>query len=363
MPVKSIYKVSIDHVSILDENGKFDNKLGKDLIPMNDVVAMYEHMSVCRAFDMIAFKLQRSGRMGTYPQNWGQEATSTGAAYVMQDKDWLTTSYRENAGLFWRGLPMEYILWHWMGDERGNKIPDHLRILPISIPIGTQPLHAVGLAWAGKYRKEGSVGVTFFGDGGSSEGDVHEAINFATTLEIPVVFCCQNNGWAISTPLERNVKGQTVAQRGLAYGAHCIQCDGNDIFAVVKVMRDAVELARSKNEVTFVEMITYRLGDHTTADDARKYRDPELLAQWTNRDPLRRLRIYLENNQVWDEEKQNDLDARAKTTVSEVVQRAEGIKAPEITDIFNYTFADQPAALQAQRDNLRTSSMGLGLDT
>lgn len=357
MPAKTVFEAKIESVSILDEHGKFDAKLGKDVIPLDDAVALYEHMSVCREYDMVAFKLQRSGRMGTYPQNWGQEATSTGAAYCMQQPDWFVTCYRENAGLFWRGLPMEYILWHWMGDERGNKIPDNVNATPLAIPIGTQMLHAAGLAWAEKYKKSGAISVTFFGDGATSEGDFHEAINFATTLELPVVFCCQNNGWAISTPRKKNAGGQTIAQRGLAYGAHCIQCDGNDIFAVVKVMKDAIERARTKNEVTFVEFMTYRMGDHTTADDARRYRDQAEVEKWAKRDPLIRLRKYLEANKKWDDKKQEALEARAKKTVQEVVARAEGIEDPAKSDIFDYTFASLPEMLAAQRDSMRTNSL------
>ena len=146
-------------------------------IPDDDLVAMYRHMRMCRQFDEIAFKLQRSGRMGTYPENRGQECPSLGAAYALTDKDWLVPCYRENAGLFWRGLPMEYVLLHWMGDERGNEIPEDVRVTPLAIPIGTQMLHAAGLAWSHKYRGEDSVACTFFGDGATSEGDFHEAMD------------------------------------------------------------------------------------------------------------------------------------------------------------------------------------------
>jgi len=357
MPIKSAYTTTIEHVSILDENGNFDAKLGKDLIPDADLVRLYEHMTLCREFDLIGFKLQRSGRMGTFPQNWGQEATSTGAAYCMQPKDWLVTCYRENAGMFWRGLPMECILWHWMGDERGNRIPEPLRITPIAIPIGTQMLHAVGLAWAGKLRQEGNISVTFFGDGATSEGDFHEAMNFATVLQVPTVFFCQNNGWAISTPTRSNVGAQTIAQRGLAYGAHCVQCDGNDLFAVVKVMKDATARAREKNQVTFIEGLTYRMGDHTTADDARRYRDAGELDAWTKRDPLARIRKHMEGRKMWDAKREDALQSRAKAEIAEVVKRAEEIPAPSKDDIFNYTYAAIPDGLRHQRDSMQTHSL------
>lgn len=359
MPIKPVLKTQIDHVSILDEHGNFDAKLGKGLIPDEDAVRLYEHMVVCRHLDEVAFKLQRSGRMGTYPQNMGQEATSTGAAYALNNDDWLVTAYRENPGLFWRGLPMEYILWHWMGDERGNQIPEGLYVTPISIPIGTQMLHATGLAWAAKYRREDRIACTFFGDGATSEGDFHEAANFAANLNLPVIFFCQNNGWAISVPTCVQCSAPTIAQRGLAYGMDCVQCDGNDIFAVVKVMKDAIKRAREDKRPSFIEALTYRLGDHTTADDARRYRDAEELDQWKLRDPITRLGEYLKKKKLWNSSKEEALQARAKAEVTGVVKRAEGIEAPPKTDMFDSMYAsiDDPQ-LRIQRETMRTSSLG-----
>ena len=359
MPIKPAFKAQIDHVSILDEQGNFDARLGKGLIPDDDAVRLYEHMVMCRQLDEVAFKLQRSGRMGTYPQNMGQEATSLGAAYSLNKNDWLVTAYRENPGLFWRGLPPEYILWHWMGDERGNQIPNDLYITPISIPIGTHMLHAAGLAWAAKYRKDDQIACTMFGDGATSEGDFHEAANFAANLNLPVIFFCQNNGWAISVPTCIQCSAPTIAQRGLAYGMECIQCDGNDIFAVVKVMKDAIKRAREDKRPTFIEALTYRLGDHTTADDARRYRDAKELDEWKLRDPIRRLGSYLRKKKLWDDKKETEAQERAKEEVSAIVKRAEGIEAPPTTDIFDSMYAtiDDPQ-LRIQRETMRTSSLG-----
>ena len=223
----------------------------------------------------------------------------------------MVTAYRENPGLFWHGLPPEYILLHWMGDERGNQIPEGVNVTPISIPIGTHMLHAAGLAWAAKYRKEDRIACTFFGDGATSEGDFHEAANFAANLSLPVIFFCQNNGWAISVPTCVQCSAPTIAQRGLAYGMDCIQCDGNDIFAVVKVMKDAINRARNDKRPTFIEALTYRLGDHTTADDARRYRDGAELDQWKKRDPITRLGLYLRGKKLWDDKKEAALQERA----------------------------------------------------
>ncbi len=358
MPARKAFSTTIEHISILDEEGNFDAGLGKGLIPDEDAVRLYEHMRVCRAFDEVAFKLQRSGRMGTYPENRGQEAASLGAVYVLRPDDWLVPCYREYAGLFWRGLPMEYVLLHWGGDERGNQIPRELYMTPQAIPIGTQMLHAAGLAWAAKYRKEDRIACTFFGDGASSEGDCHEALNFAANLDLPVVFLCQNNGWAISVPSKIQCSAPTIAQRGVAYGMHCVQCDGNDLFAVAKVVRDAAERARSEHRPTFIEALTYRLGDHTTADDARRYRSAEEVERWKKRDPVLRLRKYLAARKLWDDAREKALEARAKEEVAGVVKRFEEIAAPDARDMFDSLYAELSPDLQAQRSTLRTSSLG-----
>jgi pyruvate dehydrogenase E1 component alpha subunit len=358
MPARKIFTATIEHVSILDEKGSFDESLGRGLIPDEDAVRLYEHMVTCRHYDEVAFKLQRSGRMGTYPENRGQEAVSVGAAYALRRDDWIVPCYRENPGLFWRGLPMEYVLLHWMGDERGNQIPPDLFITPIAIPIGTQMLHAAGLAWAAKYRGEERIACTFFGDGATSEGDFHEAMNFAANLDLPVVFVCQNNGWAISVPTRIQCSAPTLAQRGLAYGMECVQVDGNDIFAVVKVVRDAAARARSEKRPAFIEALTYRLGDHTTADDARRYRDAAEVELWKKRDPLVRLRGYLTKRTLWDDARQEKLDARARETVAAAVKRAEEIVAPTPPDFFTSVFAEPCDEMDVQMRTMRTESLG-----
>ncbi|MFG0273747.1 MAG: pyruvate dehydrogenase (acetyl-transferring) E1 component subunit alpha [Phycisphaerales bacterium] len=357
MPVSTAYKTEIQHLQILDEQGKLDEKLGKGLIADADLVKLYEHMSVCRQLDEIAFKLQRSGRMGTYPQNKGQEASATGVAFALKKSDWIVPCYRENAALFWHGLPMEKVLLHWMGDERGNEIPKGCNILPLSIPIGTHMLHAVGIGWAAKLRKEDTVVATFFGDGATSEGDFHEAMNFASAIKTPTVFICQNNGWAISVPIEKQTGSETFAQKALAYGMDTIRVDGNDIFAVHKAAKDAVERGRKHGTPSFIECLTYRYGDHTTADDARRYRDQAVLDEWLKKDPLIRIRKYLSAKKLWDDAKQEALETRAKEHVAEVVRNAEGIEKPASADFFDHMFAEIPADLALQRDTMRTNSL------
>lgn len=360
MPIRTVYKAQIDHLQILDEDGKLDEKLARDTLTDEQVLFAYEFMVLCRTYDEVAFKLQRSGRMGTYPQNKGQEAAAIGSGLAaVKGRDFLVPCYRENAALFLHGLPMEKILLHWMGDERGNRIPEGVLMTPLSIPIGTQMLHATGIAWAYKMRKEDRCVITYFGDGATSEGDFHEAMNFATVFNVPCVFFCQNNQWAISVPRESQMASETVAQKGLAYGAHCIQVDGNDLFAVYKATREAIDRARGGGGVTLIEAITYRLADHTTADDARRYRDEEEVASWRGKDPLIRLRKYLERKGLWDDAKQAAHEEKCKAQVAEIVKNAEGIEKPSTDDIFDYTFGTElPAELQRQKATLRTTSLG-----
>ncbi len=361
MPRTTAYTAKIENIQILDETGKLDEKLARGGLKDKDAVFIYEQMTICRHYDEIAFKLQRSGRMGTYPQNKGQEAIAGAGLAIKQlaPGSWLVPCYRENIALFINGLPMEKILLHWMGDERGNQIPEGVNITPIAIPIGTHPLHAAGLAWSFKYRGENDkVAVSFFGDGSTSEGDVHEAMNFASALKLPAIFYCQNNGWAISTPRSKQTGSETFAQKGLAYGMHSVQIDGNDIFASYRIMKEAIARATKDNTPTFIEAVTYRLGDHTTADDARRYRDEKEIEPWLAKDPLIRTRKYLESKDLWNESKQKKLEAHAKEFVSGIVKAAENIEKPSRNDIFDYTFEQIPDALRTQRDTMRTSSLG-----
>lgn len=360
MPRKTAYEAKIEYLQILDEHGNLDKTLAKDTLTDEEVLSLFESMVIYRHLDEVAFKLQRSGRMGTYPQNKGQEAAALGTAFAAKKGvDFLVPCYRENAALFLHGLPPHYILLHWMGDERGNQIPQGVNCTPLSIPIGTQMLHAAGIAWAYKIRKEPRCVLTYFGDGATSEGDFHEAMNFASTQQAPCVFICQNNQWAISVPREIQMNSETVAQKAIAYGMPGIQVDGNDLFAVYKASREALDRARAGGGPSFIEGVTYRLADHTTADDAKRYRDPKEVEAWIGKDPVIRHRKYLESKGLWNAEKQAATDERAKKIVSEIVKAAEGIEKPLVTDIFNYTFAGElPAELKRQRDTMQTHSLG-----
>ncbi|MDX2133061.1 MAG: pyruvate dehydrogenase (acetyl-transferring) E1 component subunit alpha [Planctomycetota bacterium] len=359
MPMRTVYEGKVEYLQILDERGVLDEKLAKDTLRDEDVVELYQYMCRCRAVDETAFKLQRAKRMGTYPQNKGQEAAAIGSGFAAKrGVDWLVPCYRENAALWMHGLPMHYVFMYWMGDERGSQIPQGVNVLPLCVPIGTHMLHATGMAWAFKMRKEPRVALTYFGDGATSEGDFHEAMNFASTFQVPCVFICQNNQWAISVPREQQMNSATVAQKALAYDMPCIQVDGNDLFAMYKATRDFVERARSGGGPAFIEAVTYRLADHTTADDARRYRDAAEVDAWIAKDPLIRLKKYLTGKGLWNEAKQAELDEMSKQTAADVAKAAESIEAPTSDDMFLTTFATMTPELDVQRRTLRTHGLG-----
>lgn len=359
MPRKLVYQAGIKHLQILDENGHLDESLAAGTLSDGDVKSLYEQMIVNREFDEAAFRLQRSGRMGTFPQNKGQEATALGAARALtKGFDWIVPYYRENPALFLHGLPMHYVLLHWMGDERGNAIPRNLAMTAQCVAIGTQTLHAVGIAWGFKLRKEKRVVLCFFGEGATSTGDFHEAMNFASVMKVPVIFCCVNNAYAISVPRAKQTAAETIAQKALAYGMPTTQVDGNDVLAVYSAHHEAVERARAGEGPSFIECMTYRLGDHTTADDARRYRPPEELETAKARDPLVRTRKYLESKGIWDEKQQAKAEERAKTVVHDVVQVALNIEKPAVADLFDFMYAELPEELVRQKETLRTDSIG-----
>jgi len=253
---------------------------------------------------------------------------------------------------------MHQVLLHWLGDERANAIPKKLAINPICVAIGAQILHAVGIAWAFKLRKENRAVLSFFGDGATSTGDFHEAMNFASVFQVPAVFCCVNNAWAISTPCNKQTGSQTFAQKALAYGMPTVQVDGNDLFATYKATRDAMARALRGEGPSFIEALTYRLGDHTTADDARRYRRPEELEAAVARDPIVRTRKFLESRGRWDDQRQATLEERAKVITHEVAEVAMKMPAPGPEDLFRYTFESLPDELTRQMQTMRTDSIG-----
>ncbi len=310
---------------------------------------LYKAMVTARIYDRKCTALQKQGRLATYAPFEGQEACQIGSAATLHADDWMVPTYRDAAAMWMQGYPFELLLAGRTGDERGGSPPLHVPVLPPSITVGAHMLHAVGLAWAARLQGEPRIAITYFGDGATSEGDFHEAMNFAAVFNTGTVFFCQNNGWAISHPRESQTKSETIAQKALAYGMPGVQIDGNDLFAVHRTTTEAVERARTGEGPTLIEAVTYRLGPHTTADDPSRYREPGATDDWRRRDPLERVRLYLSEREAWNQEWQQEIEDAATTEIERAVELAEGLTAFAAGEIFDAMFEELPSHLTAQR--------------
>ncbi len=266
-------------LTILHPDGRCEEKLKPDLTD-DTIQALYRKMVFIRLADQRALALQRQGRLGTYAPLHGQEAAQIGSAYALGQEDWVFPSFRETGVCAMRGVPLKDVYLYWMGNEMAQKGAEDVNVFPISIPVGSHPLHAVGAAWAAKLQGEKICTVAYFGDGGTSEGDFHEAMNFAGVLQTPTIFFCQNNQWAISVPRKIQTASKTLAQKAIAYGFQGVQVDGNDILAVYAATKEAREKALSGGGPTMIEAVTFRFGPHTTADDPTKYRSDAEVEEW-----------------------------------------------------------------------------------
>lgn len=340
-------------VQILKEDGTLVDSALEPELAADELIEIYRWMVVSRVFDERALALQRQGRLGTYAPLAGQEAAQVGSAWALKPEDWMFPSYREHAVQAVRGQRWVDILRYWGGDEEGNRIPEGINNFTVSIPIATQILHAVGVAWAAKLRGDKLAAIVYFGDGATSEGDFHEGLNFAGVFQCPVVFFCQNNQYAISVPRTRQTRSETLAQKAIAYGFEGVQIDGNDVLAVYKTTKEALEKARSGGGPTLIEAVTYRFSHHTTADDWTRYRPKEEVEEWKRRDPIPRFRKYLEQKGLWSEEDEERLWEEAKAQIAQAVEEYENLPERDIEEIFKYTYAEMPWHLKEQLEDLR----------
>ncbi len=336
MSEKTIESISVKRLEILNESGEADSSLMPSLAD-DRIKNMYELLILSRIFDERALNLQREGRLGTYAPILGQEACQIGSACALERSDWIFPSFREMGVHIAIGYPIHMLFQYWGGDERGLITPADLNIFPICIPVGTHIPHATGAAFAAKLKGDRTAVVAYFGDGGTSKGDFHEGFNMAGVFKLPVVFICQNNQWAISLPRERQSASKTLAQKACAYGFEGIQVDGNDIFAVYKATKDAVEKAKNGGGPTFIECFTYRMSHHTTADDATRYRKEEELEAWKPKDPVLRLKLFMEKKGIWTEQYQKEVENKSKTIVDNAVKTVESIKPSQPGDMLAYT--------------------------
>lgn len=350
----TVASFNVNHIQFLGPEGQLAEDqpvpaLARDL---NQLTELYRLMVQTRVFDKKAVALQRTGKLGTYASSLGHEAAHAAIGSAMAEDDCFAPMYREYAAQFYRGVKMSDVLMYWGGDERGNDFAGPKHDFPWCVPIATQCLHAAGAAMAFKLKGQKRVAVSVVGDGGSSKGDFLEAINAASAFDLPLVLVVVNNQWAISVPRSKQNRARTLAQKGIAGDLRSVQVDGNDLIACRWVMDKAVDAARSGKGASVIEMLTYRLSDHTTADDASRYRDQaEVEAAW-EREPIRRLHTYLCDAGVWDQVKEEELQEECSERVNQAVEEyTERVtNDPQaIGAMFEYMFKDMPHHLQQQR--------------
>lgn len=353
MPRQRVELEPITYLSVLDAEGRLDAALDPG-IPAEDLARLYRTFLLARRFDERMLRLQRQGRIGTYLPARGHEAAVLGSVYALRPTDWLVLVWREWPAYVWRGWPLEQLVLLYAGYSEGTRVPDGLRDLPVCVPMGTHVPHAVGLAYACRYRREDAVVLCYFGDGASSEGVCQEALNFAGVFQLPLVFVCVNNQWAISVPRSRQTRAPTLAHRALAYGFPGVQVDGNDLLAVYAATREAVTRARRGEGPTLVEAITYRLLAHSTADDPSRYRSDAEVRAWEAREPWPRFRRYCEARGVVDEARHARWEAEVEAEIRAAIERAEArMREARPLDLFDHVYAELPAELVAQREALR----------
>ncbi len=346
---RKVAEFEIKHLQILDPTGKVNGPLPEFARDPVELLKMYKLMTLVRTFDTKAVNLQRTGKLGTYASCLGHEATHVGAGAALRAEDVLVPVYREYGAQFWRGVKMSDVLLYWGGDERGNdyKIPRH--DFAWCVPIGTEALHAAGAAMAFTIRGEKRCALTFIGDGGTSQGAFYEAMNLAGVRSLPVVFLIVNNKWAISLPIAGQTATATLAQKAIAAGIPGVQVDGNDVIGVRHVVNQALAIARNGGGPTLIEAITYRLSDHTTADDASRYRPAEEVKNAWKVEPLIRLRKYLTDTGAWNEAQETLLKADCAQQVEMAVEEYVNTPKQPVEAMFDHLFQRLPKNVQEQR--------------
>lgn len=338
---------------ILDDAGQVIDTSKTDLLTKELSLALFTHMNRIRTFDRKAINLQRQGRLGTYAPFEGQEAAQVGSAYALHNKDWVFPTYRDHGATLTFGADMVRTFLYWNGRVEGCVPTDELHIFPPAVPIATQIPHAVGAAWAEKRKGTNQVAVAYFGDGATSEGDFHEGMNFASVFQAPVILFNQNNGYAISVPIQKQMHSETIAQKALAYGMPSVRIDGNDVFAVYFTMQEALERARSGGGPTLIEAVTWRFGAHTTADDPSKYRDQDRSRDRV--DPLTRLEAFMKAQGFYEEQEIVAIRIRHQEEVEAAVKTMEAFPSPDVNDLFDHTFATLPDDLIRQKADYLTA--------
>ena len=348
----TVANFEINYLQYMDESGTFiSNEVPPEFAQnTNNLKKLYRSMCLIRVLDQKAYALQRTGKMGTYPAATGQEAIGVGFGSAMNEEDVLVPYYRGQAAMIQHGVRMEEVLLYWGGDERGCDYQNAKQDFPIAVPIATQLLHATGVAKAMQMRGEKRCVFTEIGEGGTSEGDFYEALNVAGIWNLGVVFIVNNNQWAISVPSEIQTNCQTYAQKAIAAGIDCIQVDGNDIVAVKAAAERAAEKARNGGGATLIECISLRLCDHTTADDATRYRPEGELDEGWKKEPILRLRKYLMSKKAWTEADEEKMTAELADEVQTAVDNYLNTATDNPEAMFDNLYAELPERTLAQRE-------------
>jgi pyruvate dehydrogenase E1 component alpha subunit len=334
---------------VINNEGKIINKKWMPELGDQQILKAYKDMLFARVADNMAVSYQRQGRMYTYPPNLGQEGIAIALGNIINEEDWLVPAFRELGAWLAKGATLKDIFLYYKGNENGSAFHTAKKLLPVSVPIASQLLHAVGIAYAVKFKKENDVVYTICGDGGTSEGDFHEALNFASVWKVPVVFLIQNNQFAISVPFSKQSASVNIAVKSMAYGIPGIKVDGNDFFAMYSALDYVQKYAREGKGPVLIEALTYRKGAHTTSDDPTKYRTKEEEDKWALTDPLNRLKKFCQEKNLFTDEEEKTWTEQFKKEVDRSFEEAENSPPTTLDDVFKYTYVDIPEDLKVQQ--------------
>ncbi|ANE47800.1 pyruvate dehydrogenase [Paenibacillus swuensis] len=348
-----VYSDNVEPLFVLTPEGEVANEAYLPQLTDEQLKEIMYRMLFTRTWDERAVNLGRQGRLGFYAPVSGQEASMIGSEYALDREDWICPGYRDMPQIVWHGLPLYQAFLYSRGHQHGGQVPDDVNVLMPQIIIGAQILHATGIAMGLKKRDKKNVAITYTGDGGSSEGDFYEGLNFAGAFKLPVIYVVQNNGYAITTPFSKQTAAQSVAHKALAAGIRGVQVDGMDVLAVVKAVQEAREHAVNGGGATLIEMLTYRFRPHSLADDTTKYRTKDEEELWGAKDPIVRFRNYLVKKGLWTDADDDRVKEEAKASVLENIKKAEAAEKMTVAGLIDSMFEETPKHLKEQMEEFK----------